>query len=632
MSGQSRHSYSFGCFRLEEGERRLLRDGQPVILTPKAFEILLTLVENNGHLVDKEELMKRVWPDSFVEESNLAVNISALRKALDESAGDRSYIETVPTRGYRFVASVTRVEEQSKNAMRPPVTASGTALMSPGAQEPPFAAKETRLAGGRSVYRGLTAALVVALLGIAGYFAWHRFSRPAGQPPRKIMLVVLPFDNMSGDPAQEYFSDGMTEELITELGRLQPQRLGVIARASAMQFRNTGKGVAQIAQELRVDYVMEGSVRRSGDRVRITAQLIQVTDQTHRWAGSYDRNVRDVINLQSEVARMILAEIKPALMLQGSARPARFHTLDPKAYEAYLKGRYFWNRRTPADINLSVEYYRQAIQADPGYAQAYAGLADSLLFFGGQGSKPAALKAMELDETLAEPHATLAFLKVLYEWDWAGAEREFHRALELDSNYATAHHWYGIYLDSVGRVDAAVAELRIAAALDPLSLIIKSMLAEELLMAGQTDEASEQLREVLEMDPNFWKGHWLRGSLYRQRQQYDQAIAEFQKAKETGGFPYKMDGEIGVTYALAGRRAEAESTLAKLKKLGAPHATLVALIYMGLGDKDQAFSWLEVSRQRREEDILKLKGDPRFNPLRADPRFQALVRRVGLPP
>src|SRR5271157_3632607 len=393
----TKHFFEFGRFRLDPAEKVLFADGQPVPLTLKAFETLLALVESSGHVLEKDELLKRVWPSTFVEEGTLAQNIATLRKALGEGPDQRSYIETVPRRGYRFSAAVERVE-------------TGTA---PEAPRP------------RVRRRVIAGAAAGAVLLLAGWFAREAI-RPHGGPTRgKTMLAVLPFVNLNGDDSgEDYFSNGLTEELITQLGSLEPARLGVIARTSAMQYKDSHKDVRQISQELGVDYVLEGSVRRDGDHVRVTAQLIQARDQTHLWANEYDRNLSGILALQSDVAGVVAREIQIRLTPEESARLAVAHPVDPDAYELYLKGRYFWNKRTVVAYEKAIDYFNQAIARDPQYARAYSGLADAYALLGSRANakiprrkamplaKEAALTALKLDDSLAEAHASLAFVEM----------------------------------------------------------------------------------------------------------------------------------------------------------------------------------------------------------------------------
>jgi TolB-like protein len=424
-----RRFYEFGCFRLDPAGRVLFRGDQVIPLPPKAADTLLLLVQNAGNVVEKQDLLKNVWQDAFVEEGSLTRTISILRKSLEGGTHGKEFISTIPKRGYRFAA---RVE-------------------------------------------GLS-------------------SLPAAPLASKIMLAVLPFENMSGQKSQEYFSDGLTEEMITQLGRMNPDRLGVIARTSAMRYKNATKTAHQIGQELHVSHILEGSVRRASGRVRIAAQLIQVSDQTHLWAESYERGVTDTFALQSDVAQAIARQIQIKLMPQARERLAASGSMSPDAYEAYLRGRYLWNQRTPQALQKSVAYFEKAIQIDPAYAAAYAGMADSYLTQQDDGllptlkatakAKRAAGEALQRDAMLAEPHISLAHA-YFHEFNWGASEREFKCGLELNPNYAVGHFYFANYLLARGQFEGALAEARQAKALDPVSLPVRSNTAMALYYGGQ---------------------------------------------------------------------------------------------------------------------------------------------------
>ncbi len=484
--------------------------------------------------------------------------------------------------------------------------------------------------------------LVVVTLGAGIYFARERTWPRAKPPVGKIMLAVLPFENLSGDREQEYFSDGLTEEMISQLGRLQPQRLGVIARTSAMQYKGTKKVVREIGHELGVNYILEGTVRRAGQRVRVSAQLIQVSDQTHLWAESYERDLGDVLTLQSEVARAIADKIQLKLTPQRQS-VASTRAVNPNVYELYLKGRYFWNRRTRDALPKAVDYFQRAADIDPTYALAYAGLADSYIVLGVNQfltpseafpkAKQAALKALELDNALAEAHTSLAFV-LQREWEWAEAEREFQRALELNPGYSTAHHWYSYVLTIMGRHEEAIAEARRATELDPLSLIINANLGEVLYYAGRSDEAIRQQLRTVDLDPDFYIAHFNLGQAYRKAGMFDKAIAEFERARAlSGNNPFPL-ASLGAAYGFSGRKADAERVLKELREIskrGYVSPFLLAAVYVGLGEKEQAIKWLEKAYEERDSLLPWIKVSPTFDSLRSEPRFQDLVRRIGLP-
>ncbi len=622
MGRPAKHFFEFGPFHVDPAERVLLRNGKPLSLTPKAFETLLVLVQNSGHLLTKDELLNTVWPGTFVEEATLAQNIFTLRKFLGDSPEGHQYIQTVPKLGYRFIAEVKEVPE------RPGAELTIAAAPSPA----------TTVPQGRRVWWIGTVAFVFLLL-VAGYFARGRFSERMHTPSGKIMLAVLPFANLSGDPGQEYFSDGLTEEMITQLSRLQPQRLGVIARTSAMQYKAMGKNAEQIGRELGVDYILEGSFRREGRRVRISAQLVQTRDQTHLWAENYDRDLRDALGLQNEVARNIANAIRLELNAEEQHRLARSAVVDPEAYEAYLKGRYFWNKRTQEGLRKSKEYFQRAISIDPQYGQAYAGLADAYALLGaGEGisraetmarAREAAIKALELDETLAEAHTSLAFVRMHYDWDWTGAEKEFQRAINLNPGYATAHHWYAYCLNAMGRTDEALQKIRRAEESDPVSVIIKTDVAEILHFARRFDEAIEQARKALEMDPNFVLAHRALSWAFVQKGRYAEAITELQEGLRLEPGRADLLAYLAYAYAKAGQVGEARRILARLKH-DEPYFELVAA-YAVLGDKDTAFAMLEKTFEQRSGVALFLRTAPEYDPLRSDPRFSNFLQRINLP-
>jgi tetratricopeptide (TPR) repeat protein len=433
--------------------------------------------------------------------------------------------------------------------------------------------------------------------------------------------------------------------MITQLGRLHPERLGVIARTSAMQYKSTHKAADQIGRELGVGYLLEGSLRRAGDHVRVSAQLIQVRDQTHLWAESYERDLRDILALQSDVAQAIAWQIDVRLSPQQEARMARVRPIDPRVYELYSKGRYFWNKRSEEGYTRAIHYFEQAIARDPEYAQPYAGLADAYALLGSMPNvelprseampraRAAALKALALDEGLAEAHTSLAFVQMHFDWDWPAAEREFARALELNPGYATAHHWYAFWLIAQGRAEEALQEIRQAQRLDPLSLIINTDVGEMLYYGRRHDEAIDQARRALEMDSAFALAHRLLGFAYMAKRQFAPAIDELEAAARVSGG--RLDGlaVLGVAYAEGGRRAEARKVLHHLEYASQHRPDIahsIAVVLAGLGEEDQAFARLEQAYREHDGSLILLKVNPLFDPLRSDARFQDLMRRVSL--
>ncbi|HEV2424839.1 MAG TPA: tetratricopeptide repeat protein [Terriglobia bacterium] len=484
-------------------------------------------------------------------------------------------------------------------------------------------------------------ALVVAA---AAYGLWR--SWPLPPPPHRVMLAVLPFENLSGDPQQEFFSNGLTEEMITELGRLGPG--SVIAYSSVMAYKGTHKRVDEIGRELNVNYVLEGSVERGGDLVRIVAHLVQVKDQAPLWADSYDRPIENVLALQREVADAVVSQISEKLATPGTGAATsapRAHPVDPKAFDAYLRGRYEWNMRSPLGIKNAISDFEQAIRQDPNYAPPYAGLADTYALLGSvpndalppreaiPKAKAAAEKALALDKSLAEAHASLAYIDFAYEWDREGAEREFAQALQINPGYATAHEWKALYLVAMGRADEAEAEVEKAQQLDPLSNIMNMAAAQVYLYAGKYDRAIDLSEAALKRDPNFFLAYYFRGRAYEQKGMLSEALADFQKGSAlSNGSPIMMMA-LGHAQGVSGNKEEARKLLDGLAKLA--NQKYVPAVYMvgiaaGLGDKDQAFHWLDQAVQDRCDYVVYLAYEPGLDNLRADPRFAGLTRRIGL--
>ena len=483
-------------------------------------------------------------------------------------------------------------------------------------------------------------ALAVLLL-LGTYFAREVLNPQVRPYGGRIMLAVLPFVNLSVDPGQDYFSDGLTEEMITELGRLDPPHLGVIARTSAMKYKHSGEGITEIGRDLGVGYVLEGSVRRSNNQVRVSAQLIQVSDQTHLWAQSYERDVRDVLGVQQEVARAITDRIKIKLDAPGP-RPEPPRPPDPEAHEQYLKGRYFCNLRSDDGLRKAVEYFGGAVKKDPNYAQAYAGLADSytlLALYGARAqevmprAKAAATRSVALDDSLPEAHTSLAAVEALYDWNWADSEREFKRALDLDPNYSPAHHWYAnLFLIPQKRYQEAIAEMKLAATLDPVSLIINTDLGFTYFVAAQYDRALQQYQRTLDLSPDFVPVHFRLMQYYLRQKMFDQAAAQMEETVRVDGSP-AVAAEMARAYAAGG-----VSRLWRLRlddvasgRLPATSYAGQAQLYAGIGDREQALAALEKALPEREPPLIYLGDEPAFDALRGEPRFEAIKRRIGLP-
>ena len=489
---------------------------------------------------------------------------------------------------------------------------------------------------------GLVVAALILLAALIGVLIATRQRSPAAPSVSADIrsLAVLPLANLSHDPEQEYFADGMTEELITDLAQIRSLR--VISRTSVMAYKGTKKPLPQIGRELNADAILEGSVQRSGERVRINAQLVHAATDRHLWARSYERDLRDVLALQSDVARAVASEIRAAVTPQEAERLAKVRPVDPEAHELFLKGRYYWNKRTERDVLKSVEYFEQAIEKDPAYALAYAGLSDGWLavgFYEGLApreafprAKAAATKALEIDDGLAEAHGSLGMVNLFFDWNWPVADAEFKRTLELNANYPTGHHWRGEFLSAMGRGEEAVAEARRARELDPLSLIINAWVGRQLYFSRRYDEAITEFRKALELDANFVPAHWQLGSAYVQKGQYPEAVAEFQEAvRLTDGSPRYL-ARLAHVLALMGNPQEARKLwdrLAELSKRRNVSSYNFAVVALGLGERDRALGLLEKAFDERSSQMCFLNVEPLWDPLRPDPRFREVLRRVG---
>jgi TolB-like protein/DNA-binding winged helix-turn-helix (wHTH) protein/Tfp pilus assembly protein PilF len=617
----------FGVFEVDLRSGELRKQGLRVKLQEQPFRVLAILLEHPGEVVTREELHEKVWgSDTFVDiEHGLATAVKKIREALGDDADTPRYMETLPRRGYRFICPVAPVyDRRPENAAR-------------------RAALQRRFALAAA---GLIALVVVLLVfNVAGLRERVPFlvgARRAVPLPKIESIAVLPLENLSGDPEQEYFADGMTDELITNLGKISALR--VISRTSAMHYKGTRKRLPEIARELNVDAIVEGTVMRSGGRVRITANLLHAPTDRHLWAETYERDLRNMLALQSDVAQAIAREVRIKLTPQEQARLARRTPVNPKAYEACVMGRYHWNRRTEEALRKGIECFHQAIDLEPRYAAAYAGLADChnlLPLYAGVApreafpkGKSAAAKAVDLDELNVEAHAALAWAKLAYDFDWRGAEEEFRRALVLNPSYETAHLWYGLQLVWTGRFDQGLAELQRARELDPVSLAINRCLGMGLYAARRYDKAIAQLNKTSELDPTFsWTDDFI-GLAYVQKGMYREAVTALERAPRVAKTRPLPLGRLGYGYAMAGKRTQALATLQHLtewsKREYVP-ATDFAFVYVALGEKEKAFLWLEKAYEERWMEMLLLKTDARFDPLRSDPRFQDLLRRMDFP-
>jgi TolB-like protein/DNA-binding winged helix-turn-helix (wHTH) protein/Flp pilus assembly protein TadD len=624
----------FDSFELDLRAGELHKHGVKLRLQGQPLQVLAILVESAGNLVTREELTSQLWPaDTFVDfDHSLHNAIGRIREVLGDSAEIPRYIETLPRRGYRFIAPVEEVQAPRISEATGNKTSETVAVAPPTAPQ-----SKTRAA----------LALTLLIFAATGSAFWlvRVVSHPTSAAPRLRSIAVLPLENLSGDPSQEYFADGMTEELITDLAKVGALR--VISRTSVMRYKGTKKGLPEIARELNVDGIVEGSVMRSGNRVRITAQLLHAPTDRHLWAEAYERDLGDVLRLQNEVAQAIAQQVRAQLTPQQQARFRSAGSVNPDAYEAYLRGRYYLSNQFTMlqPLNMAKSYFEESIRKDPGFALAYSGLADSyvyLAFFrqlspeAAYGpAKEALRKALELDDSMGEAHDTLGLLSWRSEWNWNAAEREFNRAIALAPNYSCAHEDRAVYLSFIGRRAEALAEIAKSRELDPGP---SSAMAESAAYYQLRDYQSlvEASRRGVVSSPNEWTEHYNLGVGYEGTGKLLEAISEYQKAIEISNGDHDATASLAHAFAGIGRRAEAEKILhdfERKSKSGYVSPYMIATIYAGLGEKDRAFEFLERAYQERSLDISwHLKADLRIDNLRSDPRFHLLLQRVGFPP
>ncbi|MCI0512686.1 tetratricopeptide repeat protein [candidate division KSB1 bacterium] len=646
--------YRFGNFTLEVNEHRLLEGVNEIFLRPRVFETLLYLIQQHGHLVTKQELLDQVWSGVIVSETTLTHCIEEIRKAIKDDARHPRYLKTISRVGYKFMAGV---EAHTEPLPEPPMPASAASFPEqrpqaknnlPDAIQSPrgwvrfnLMVRHVAATVWATLQRGLTHWKMVTLLvlitglGLGGY--WRFKTRSV----RNVSLAVMPFLNLSAEPDQEYFVDGLTEALISDLANISG--LKVISRTSSMRYKGTPKSIPEIGHELQVDFIVEGSVLRSEEKVRISAQLIQVKSDQHWWAESYARDLHNILALQSDVTRAIAAAIQIKLTPQDQRRISHRHQIHADAYHAYLKGRYFWNKRTEEGFRKGIEYFQQTIDLDPDYAPAYTGLADCYNLLAdydlispraaNEPAQAAARQALTLDPTLAEALASAGFAKTRYDWDWVGGEAEFKRALASNPNYSIAHHWYALQLAMLGRFTAALAQIQRAQELDPLSLIINTNLGWLFYFNRQYDQARTQLLKTVEMDSDFMSAHVKLGWVYEQQGLYPQAIAAFQKALALSGGDLNIRALLANTLARAGQPKQAAQILTTIHQQAQQKyvsAYWIAIVYASLGAHEKTFQWLERAYTEHSVGLVWLKVDPKWDDLRTDSRFNDLLARIGL--
>jgi TolB-like protein/DNA-binding winged helix-turn-helix (wHTH) protein/Flp pilus assembly protein TadD len=619
----------FDCFDVDLSAGRLYKHGIKIRLRDKSFQVLVTLLEHPREVVTREDLRRRLWREEvFVDfDNNLNTAIARLREALNDSADHPRFIETLPKRGYRFIGPVDDTSTSQPGPL-------------PCLPEPEEGICGEPQQGRQRRYGVLVAAALVGAMGLVFVLkleSWRDWlwRRTAAQstPVHIESLAVLPLENLSGNPDEEYFADGMTEALITELGKVHALR--VISRQSVMHYKGTKKTLPQIAKELNVDGLVEGSAVRAGGKVWITAQLIQAAPERHVWSESYERKLSDVIALQRELSQAIVGEIQGKL-----ASPERAHLINapavkPEAYEDYLRGRYHFERRTGRlGVDEAISYFQQAVAKDATYAPAYAWLARCYAISGLYHppkevlpkARAAAMKALEIDDTQAEAHASLGFVKAAYDWDWQGAEREFNRAIELDPNNSSSHSQYVWYLGVMGRFDEAIAEAKGARVLDPFSVNTNRILGWAYLHARRYDEAIDQFKKTLELDPNYSPAQIYLADCYLFKGMYPEALALLQKLRPRG------DESLAYLYGVMGQRSKALRVIEDLKRRPYIDPIFLVFAYAGVGDHDNAIRLLNKGYAERSPQMPFLKVEPFFDPLRADPRFQDLLRRMNFPP
>jgi TolB-like protein/DNA-binding winged helix-turn-helix (wHTH) protein/Flp pilus assembly protein TadD len=614
------YSYRFGQFALDSRKRTLSRAGSPVALTAKAFDVLLFLVQNPNRLVTKEELLKAVWGDTFVEEGNLTQYISVLRKALGDASDHARLIVTIARKGYQFAADVTVAE------------AADTAK--PGFEGP--AVEAVPQAPGHRQKAAVVGAFAVLLV-IVSVASWRAFGSMPPPTSQKIMLAVLPFENLTGDPSKEYLADGLTEETISQLGRLSPEQLDVIARTSVMGYKHKAQRLDQIGRDLSVQYVLENSLRKSGDQIRITSQLLRVKDQSHLWSHDYDYRAQDVLAVQEQVARAVAREIQLRLTAQREAELARSLPVNPEAYDAYLQGRYFFQRNTDNDTNMAARYYERATQLDPSYALAWVGLSRTRHWQAVQGLIPSEEgqrlaretleRALSLNPNLAAAYAEVVRLKLYADFDLAGADAAAKRLIALEPGAPASLRMAASTPRLLGRFDEALQLDRRAVDLDPINAESWESLAETEFYAGQLDEAAADAKKALELSPDVWPGHLLSGKIYMAQGRPEEVLREIQLVR--------YDSHRAFLYAMAyyamGRHKESDTALREL--IAKDHARspyLIATLHAFGNRPDQAFEWLDRAYAQRDGDVIGTNIDPLLKSLHHDPRYAAFLKKIRL--
>jgi DNA-binding winged helix-turn-helix (wHTH) protein/TolB-like protein/Flp pilus assembly protein TadD len=635
--------YQFGPFRIDAEKRVLLREGEIVPLKPKGFDALLLLVQHHGQVLEKNDLMNRLWPDSDVEESNLPLHISALRKTLGENPNERHYIVTVPGRGYRFAAEVEEFDHVGEGLLLETLPQAASQVLEPADSfddtSAPHSVRRPFPGRLKPLFAGLGILTVIISL-VSGVSFWIS-KKPQGQPGKVLIqsIAVLPFKHF-GAGGDEYLGLGIADSLITRLSNLREIKLR--PTSAVLKYDNSSKDPAEIGRELGVEAVLEGSIRRDGESIRVTVQLVRVEDGSPLWAETFDDKFTSIFRIEDSISGQVAESLMPELTGKEREAVAKRYTENNEAYHLYLKGRYYWNKSTQDTQKKSIEFFQQATEKDPGYALAFAGLSTVYASVPLNSAVPpketfpkakeAAARALELDDRLAEAHVAMGIVNYRFDRNWANAESHLKRAIDLNPNSPLARFFYAQLLSSLGRFEEAKIEAGRALELDPLSHLFNAIVGGFLFQARQYDQAIEQLNKALEIEPDFWITHIMLGQVYILKSRYSEAIMEFQKARQFSRGGSEGTSYLGYTYAVSGDRERAEKVLAELQELAKQKyvpASFIALIYVGLGERNQALDWLEKAYDERDVHINRLKVSPHYDDLRKEPRFISLLQGAG---
>jgi TolB-like protein/DNA-binding winged helix-turn-helix (wHTH) protein len=631
-------TYRFGEFLLDPWRHRLSRADSPIFLTPKAFDLLVFLVQNPNRLVSKEELLQAVWQDTFVEAGNLTQYISHLRKALGDNAEDAQWIVTIARKGYQFAGDIVFSDEAApaRQAAGPVPVIEGLRTYAPPTSDVP------KIGVAANAPRPWRTSVVVAssifILGLAAYLSWRHFRSPALAETHKIMFAVLPFENLTGDPNKEYLADGLTEETISQLGQLDPDQLGVIARTSVMGYKHSKERLEQIGRDLSVQYVLENSLRQSGDHIRVTVQLIKVKDQSHLWSHDYDYRPQDILALQDQVANAVVREIRVRLTSQQQEDLARSHPVNPEAFDAYLQGYYFFQGSTDKDADMAAKYFERATQFDPSYALAWAYLSRARNWQANEGlipmeegrrlSREAVERALSLNPNLAEAHAQMGRIKQQIDFDWSGADASYQRAVQLEPGNPEVVRSAAFSGAMLGRFDEALQLARRAVDLDPLNADSWEELGEIEFLAGQLDEATAKSKKALELKPDVWPGPIQLSQIYVLQGRPKDALPEIERVRSEPSRAFLY----AIAYHALGREKESEVALRELiEKYHTSMACQIAQVYGFRNQSEEAFGWLDRAYAQRDAGLIGTKVDPLLKSLHNDPRFAAFLKRLNLP-